>query len=475
EDFTFQIENRDHKKQEKMYYPRFTNAFIHHFITKDKSTLMRNRMFMHTARDDSILIRDSDAYKTYLAYATGSASPKMKRKLKKHASPSKKRTIVTIEEEEPKPAKKVVPSKKPSTKRQSSGVQIRDTPGMYVSKKKAPAKVARSGSSEGADSETEVPDKPKGKSIDTRVPDMSKSDSFESEYKSWGDSGDEDANDQQGDDERTKSYDELNETDNPKTSDNEEEIQDDEFKSKAKSSYHVLMESILEDEDAMDEGVAAKQKKRKPDDADKDEGPFDGSNQGLKRRITNKDTKQSKKAKESKHDVYSTKRILAVTNVKVKKWYGYGHLGENENRLYNLKGDVIMYLAASLRMFTRRIVIQKRVDHKPYSAYSNPQGFIYVDKLGRNRLMCSHGIYKFSDSTLISLRDTLKDMAINLNTGYSSFMPRRKWSSLDKKRSRIMINDIDHQLLDRRLIRSLEKFVGGREYGEDLRMLQRTI
>ncbi|GJY65712.1 hypothetical protein Tco_0467950 [Tanacetum coccineum] len=27
----------------------------------------------------------------------------------------------------------------------------------------------------------------------------------------------------------------------------------------------------------------------------------------------------------SKHDVYSTKRILAVTNVKVNKWYGYGH------------------------------------------------------------------------------------------------------------------------------------------------------
>ncbi|GJX08414.1 hypothetical protein Tco_0196346 [Tanacetum coccineum] len=34
---------------------------------------------------------------------------------------------------------------------------------------------------------------------------------------------------------------------------------------------------------------------------------------------------------------------------------------------------------------------------------------------------------------------------------------------------------IDRQLLERRLMRSLEKFVGGREYGEDLRLLQRTI
>ncbi|GKD38903.1 hypothetical protein Tco_1259110 [Tanacetum coccineum] len=114
-------------------------------------------------------------------------------------------------------------------------------------------------------------------------------------------------------------------------------------------------------------------------------------------------------------------------------------------------------------------------DLKLYSAYSNPQGFIYVDKLGRNRLMCSHKLYKFNDGTLISLRDTLKDMANNLEMGYISVMPRRRWSNLDKKRSRIMIKDIDHQLLDRRLMRNFEKFVAGRYYGEDLRLLQRTI
>nr|GFC57782.1 hypothetical protein [Tanacetum cinerariifolium] len=60
---------------------------------------------------------DSDAYKTYLAYATGSASLKMEMKLKKPASPSKKRTLITIEEDEHEPAKKVVPNKKPATKR----------------------------------------------------------------------------------------------------------------------------------------------------------------------------------------------------------------------------------------------------------------------------------------------------------------------------------------------------------------------
>ncbi|GJY26453.1 hypothetical protein Tco_0401179 [Tanacetum coccineum] len=109
-----------------------------------------------------------------------------------------------------------------------------------------------------------------------------------------------------------------------------------------------------------------------------------------------------------------------------------------QNRLFKLKGDVIVHLATTLH------------------------------KLGRNRLMCSYELYKFSDGTLISFHDTLKDMANNLEMGYTSIMPRRRGSSLDKKRSHIMIKDIDHQLLDRRLMRSLEKFVGDREYGEDL-------
>ncbi|GKD93891.1 hypothetical protein Tco_1373728 [Tanacetum coccineum] len=165
-------------------------------------------------------MRDSTAFKTYLAYSTGATSPKMKKKFKKPASPSKKKALVAVDE----PADKHV--KKPAAKRQSAGVQIRNTPGVYVSKKKAPAKAERSkgiellsdaalleeaqlknplkrskretnihqagGSSEGADFETEVPEEPKGKSIDTsegtglkpRVPDVSKADSSKSEYES---------------------------------------------------------------------------------------------------------------------------------------------------------------------------------------------------------------------------------------------------------------------------------------------------
>ncbi|GJY05928.1 hypothetical protein Tco_0371868 [Tanacetum coccineum] len=178
EDFTFQIENRDHKKQEKMYYPRFTKAIIYHFISKEKSISMRNRMFMHTAQDDSILgpmrfISRSDDFQVYGALLPKRITNQQMQDFNTYKTYFA--TLIIEEEEEPEPAKKAISSKKPTTKRQSAGVQIRDTPG--------------------ADFESEVPNEPKGKSIDTSegtglkpgVLYVSTADSSENENESWGD------------------------------------------------------------------------------------------------------------------------------------------------------------------------------------------------------------------------------------------------------------------------------------------------
>ncbi|GKE48844.1 hypothetical protein Tco_1480102, partial [Tanacetum coccineum] len=70
---------------------------------------------------------------------------------------------------------------------------------------------------------------------------------------------------------------------------------------------HALMESILKDEDAMDKGVADKLKKRKPYDADRDEDPPAGPDQGLKRKKTSKDAKPSKKVKSTDTSKCTTK------------------------------------------------------------------------------------------------------------------------------------------------------------------------
>ncbi|GJS97028.1 hypothetical protein Tco_0803996 [Tanacetum coccineum] len=79
---------------------------------------------------------------------------------------------------------------------------------------------------------------------------------------------------------------------------------------------------------------------------------------------------------------------------------------------------------------------------------------------------------QFINRTLTFVRSVLHDIASNWRMDY---LPKRRWSTLDIKMSRIMIKAIDQLLLERRLMRSLEKFVGGKDYGEDLRLLQPTI
>ncbi|GKA17156.1 hypothetical protein Tco_0696993 [Tanacetum coccineum] len=70
--------------------------------------------------------------------------------------------------------------------------------------------------------------------------------------------------------------------------------------------------------------------------------------------------------------------------------------------------------------------------------------------------MRSDELYKFSDRTLTGLRTLLDDITKNIRMEY---LPKRRWSTLEKKRANIMIKAIDKQLKERRLMRSLEKFV----------------
>nr|GFD24840.1 hypothetical protein [Tanacetum cinerariifolium] len=55
------------------------------------------------------------------------------------------------------------------------------------------------------------------------------------------------------------------------------------------------------------------------------------------------------------------------------------------------------------------------------------------------------------------------------------YLPSIIWRKGDKDRAATMIQAIEKMLKRRRIMRSLEKFVGGRLYEGDLRMLQRTI
>ncbi|GKD74171.1 hypothetical protein Tco_1332453, partial [Tanacetum coccineum] len=193
------------------------------------------------------------------------------------------------------------------------------------------------------------------------------------------------------------------------------------------------------------------------------------------------------------HNVYSAMRILSVASVTVDKWYGYGHLKEivvrRVDQKYTRSWRVTSqdYMERHQRHVASRCSKQAQQPRRRchcrlgisfialHSTLSEPQGVIYEDKLKRKRLMRTDELYKFSDGTLTSVRDTLHHMLMNLGLGYNKAMKRRKWTATDQKRTRIMIKDINQRLLERRIMRSLEKFVGGTDYETDYRLLQRTI
>nr|GFC57120.1 hypothetical protein [Tanacetum cinerariifolium] len=118
---------------------------------------------------------------------------------------------------------------------------------------------------------------------------------------------------------------------------------------------------------------------------------------------------------------------------------------------------------------TYRIDLRRR---EAYTAYSNPRGFIYQNKDKKNRLMRIDELHKFSDGTLNDVRNALDDRLKGIRMQY---LPSTIWRKGDKDRVAAMIQAIEKMLKTRRIMRSLEKFVGGRLYEGDLRMLQRTI
>ncbi|GJV77894.1 hypothetical protein Tco_1509478 [Tanacetum coccineum] len=72
-------------------------------------------------------------------------------------------------------------------------------------------------------------------------------------------------------------------------------------------------------------------------------------------------------------------------------------------------------------------------------------------------------LHKFSDGTLNDVRTALNDRLKGIRMEY---LPQTIWRQSDKDKAGAMIQAIDKQLKTRRIMWSLEKFVGGRPYEE---------
>nr|GEZ64419.1 hypothetical protein [Tanacetum cinerariifolium] len=184
------------------------------------------------------------------------------------------------------------------------------------------------------------------------------------------------------------------------------------------------------------------------------------------------------------------RRIIAVTELKIVEWHNYNHLDwitvqRDDDKLYKFKEgnfkrlriqdieDMLLLLVQGkltnltveecfafnvfLRMFTRIIVIQRRVEDlqlgvesyqkkhnltksysyqsdlkskEAYTAYSNPRGFINQNKDKKNRLMRIDELHKFSDGMLTDVRTALDDRLKGIRMQY---LPQSIWRKSDKE------------------------------------------
>ncbi|GKB88635.1 hypothetical protein Tco_0960907 [Tanacetum coccineum] len=199
---------------------------------------------------------------------------------------------------------------------------------------------------------------------------------------------------------------------------------------------------------------------------------------------------------ESARDVYSKRRIIAVTKLEIIEWHNYKHLDwitvrRDDDKLYKFKEgdlkrlriqdieDMLLLLVqgkltnltveerlafnVSLRMFykkhchpkgcedlqlgvesfQKKLNLTKPDTYRPdlkqreaYSAYPNPRGFIYQNRDKKIRLMRLDELYKFSDDTLNDVRTALDDRIKGIQMEY---MPQTIWRNNDKECATTMI------------------------------------
>ncbi|GKC95537.1 hypothetical protein Tco_1160979, partial [Tanacetum coccineum] len=117
EDFVYQVKNKNVKRSNGMYYPRFTKVIVNFFMTKDQSIPRRNNVNWHFARDGYMFtmikvvsrhedtqlygailpndltneaIKDYESCKEYYDIALGAKPPKTKASVKKKQARSDK-------------------------------------------------------------------------------------------------------------------------------------------------------------------------------------------------------------------------------------------------------------------------------------------------------------------------------------------------------------------------------------------------
>nr|GEW23059.1 hypothetical protein [Tanacetum cinerariifolium] len=557
------VKHKDTKKSNEMYYPRFIKVIIHHFMSKDPSIPRRNKVNWHYVRDDHMFttiklvskhqntqqfspmlpieltnadIRNSDAYKEYYATATGATPPKPKASVRKTRSSFD--TTVTPSTAAAGPRLSTsAKGKQPATTSKSKSLPALSEVAMIeaqllklASKKSLQqthiSQANGSGADEGTSTIPGVPDVPTDESeeeISWKSTDEEEDDDDQEDEGNDNDDQKEGSDDEQAFDEEEFIHPNLSTHAEEETRDEEILIPSRKHLKTQMMKAMALVEAYESDKiilDTYEDTVTLK--RRRDDDADKDEEPSAGSDRGP--RDVKKERSQSQQAlqrrklpgvlashhvipfdhfinndleylrggassckyttsvtktnatdyghikwikdlaprtmwiqePESTRNVYSKRRIVAVTELKIVEWHNYKHFDwimvrRDNDKLYKFKEGNF-----------KRLRIQDIEDMRVEDLQLDVES--YQKKLNLTK--------PDTDETLTDVHTALDDRLKGIRMKY---LPQLIWRKSDKDRAATMIQAIDKILKTRRIMRSLERFVGGRLYEGDFRMLQRTI
>ncbi|GJR25921.1 hypothetical protein Tco_1102153 [Tanacetum coccineum] len=138
----------------------------------------------------------------------------------------------------------------------------------------------------------------------------------------------------------------------------------------------------------------------------------------------------------SRHDVYSTLKILSVVSVTINKQFSYGNLKEIVKNRHLEKSQRCPTWCRKLPEEAQYYQASKGFSYnsaiEPYTLSFNPKRVVYEDLSNRKRLMRAYELYKFSDEMIKSVRDTLHYKLLNFRLDYNKDMSRRKWTATDR-------------------------------------------
>nr|GEU87333.1 hypothetical protein [Tanacetum cinerariifolium] len=280
--------------------------------------------------------------------------------------------------------------------------------------------------------------------------------------------------------------------------------------------YHAFIEALIANENAIDKGVAdtVKNHKRQHDDGDDEKYPLIRPNQGKKTKIrrtkesesskkssTTKETSKGKASSKSSKTGHLTVAVDYFFNNDLGFLKSFDHvknyitsITKTKAGRYEIAGikDMVPALWSTIKHAYDKDDEKDQALGRKAVSVKKLHGYGHLDEIMVKR--ADRELYKFKEGDFMDLHlNGTKDMLLlavqhklfHLNDSeivdfivalrYNKEMSMRKWTATDKRRSELMVELIEKQMRERRIIQNLKRLFGARELKMDYKLMTRTV